>query len=280
MDYSALMEAYSATLSARLQATRAALKHPGQKGTAAEVALMELLKETLPKRIGITEGVVVSSSGFVSPQQDIILYDSEASPILFQAGATKAIPIEYVHAVIEVKSSLAAADVRAFSNRNIELRSQQKFFVGDTDPKGPRKAGYTYHQAGREWHAPPINAFMFAYECSSPDAIWNEYKACHSPEMSYSQWIDSICIPQTAFFSRRTDKNGLGDTIAIPASLIWIREMPLLAFVAQLWLMSVEWRVLERPAIFRYLKHYSFLIEKSAPFVGVVTHPDCKPDGS
>lgn len=277
MDFSALMQAHSNTLSARLAGARAALKHAGQKGTAAETALIELLADALPKRIGLTEGVVVSSTGYVSPQQDVIVYDADAAPIFFQAGATKAIPIEYVYAVIEVKSTLTAADVTAFSQRNHDLRSQQKFFVGDTEPKSPRPGGYTYHQAGRQWFAPPVNAFLFAYECNSLSAVWDAFKQCHAPTAAYANWIDAICVAQEAYFSRRSDKNGLGDTIETPTSLAWVKEMPFLAFLGQLWLHSVEWRILERPAMFRYLKNYSFGMAQVAPFQGRVAHPDCMP---
>lgn len=277
MDFSALMQAHSNTLSARLTGARAALKHAGQKGTAAETALVELLGETLPKRIGLTEGIVIASSGYVSPQQDIILYDADAAPIFFQAGATKAIPIEYVYAIVEVKSTLTAADVTAFSQRNHDLRSQQKFFVGDTEPKSPRPNGYTYHQAGRKWFSPPINAFLFAYECNSLSTVWEAFKQCHVPQSAYAHWIDAVCVAQQAYFSRRSDANGLGDTIAEPSTLVWVDEMPFLAFLGQLWLHSVEWRTLERPAMFRYLKKYSFNIKNTAIFEGQIDHPDCMP---
>lgn len=278
VDFSALMRSHSSTLAARLSAARAALEHAGQKGTAAETALIEMLSDTLPKRIGLTEGIVVSSAGYVSPQQDIIVYDAEASPIFFQAGSTKAIPIEFVYAVIEVKSSLTAADVKAFSRRNYELRSQQKFFVGDTEPKSSRLDGYTYHQAGRKWFSPPVNAFLFAYECSSLESVWEAFKECHSSTAAYANWIDAICIVQDAYFARHTNNNGLGDTVAQPTSLVWVREMPFLAFLGQFWLHSVEWRILERPAMFRYIKNYSFGIARAEPFQGRITHADCMPE--
>ena len=275
MDFSALMQAHANALEAKLLGMRSALKHAGQKGTAAETAVMTMLREVLPDRLGLTEGIVVSSSGYVSPQQDIIIYDLASAPVFFRAGSTKAIPIEYVYAVIEVKTSLTAADVKQFSERNLGLRSQQKFFVGDTDPKTPREGRWTYHQAGRKWFSPPINAFMFAFECQSLNSVWQAYQDCYAPSSNFGNWIDSICIGQVAFLSRITDKNGLGDTIERPKILACIDEKPLLAFLGQLWLLSVEWQIRERPAMFRYVKNYSFGIAQQAPFRGAVDHPDC-----
>lgn len=277
MDYQTLVQSYSNLLTARFSAARSALKHAGQKGTAAETALIELLSAVLPRRIGLTEGVVVSSTGYVSPQQDIIIYDADNSPVLFNMGATKAIPIEYVYAVIEVKSSLSSSDVRAFSNRNYELRSQQKFFADDTEPKSARPGAPTFHQAGRKWFAPPVNAFLFAYECASPESIWEAFKECHSPNSAFANWIDAICVGQEAYFGRQTPENGLGDNVGQPDRLVWVREMPFLAFLAQFWIHSVEWRTLGRPAMFRYVKHYSFGLNRSEPFQGVVSHADCMP---
>jgi hypothetical protein len=274
MDFSTLMQAYSASLVAKLAAARAALKHSGQKGAAAETALIDLLRATLPANLGLTEGIVVASSGYVSPQQDIIIYDASESPVFFHAGSTKAIPIEYVYAVVEVKSVLAASDVTDFSARNVELRSQQKFFVGDIEPKRPREGGYTYHQAGKKWHAPPVNAFMFGYESPSLEAVWGAFKDAHATAKAYGNWIDAICIGQDAYLTRQTAEHGLGDTIGSPTHLVMVTETPFLAFVGQLWLHSIEWRMRERPALFRYLKKYSFGIAKQETFVGIASHPD------
>ncbi|SDN62625.1 DUF6602 domain-containing protein [Bacillus sp. OK048] len=83
-----------------------AIKHNGQKGAIREGALREVLIKYLPKKYGVTTGVIVDSKGTQSNQQDIILYDIATCPVLVNEEELRMIPVESVYATIEVKSSL------------------------------------------------------------------------------------------------------------------------------------------------------------------------------
>lgn len=274
MNFDTMAKSHAEALKARLTQTRAILQHAGQKGTAAETALRDLLRQTLPERLGIAEGVVGASDGTLSAQQDLIIYDAADAPVFFRSGETKVIPIEYVYAIIEVKTRLTAGDIEATSKKNALIRSKQKFFVGDSEPKSIRPGGWTYHQAGKRWFSPPINAFLFAYECDAVDAVWERYKSIHRADSPYAEWLDAVCISGDTLMTR-TGTHGVGDTIGTPEHLVLIRENALLGFIAQLWMHSSEWRMREVPALFRYVKRYSFVSEQAVQFTAIASHPDC-----
>jgi hypothetical protein len=85
-------------------------------GTVAEFEFREWLSSFLPKKYGVTAGYIVSQGArdnIKAPHFDVIIYDQHESPVLWveshpglsEHGKSCAIPAEYVHGVIEVKSS-------------------------------------------------------------------------------------------------------------------------------------------------------------------------------
>jgi hypothetical protein len=93
-------------------------------GRVLEGESRKWLTAFLPKRYGVTSGYVVSSgipSGVKAPHFDVIIYDQLDSPVLWTEenpdgsaqGQSRAIPVEYVCAVLEVKSNFSAVDTRA-----------------------------------------------------------------------------------------------------------------------------------------------------------------------
>jgi hypothetical protein len=92
-------------------------------GGAAEAEFRKWLSEFLPKKYGVTSGYVVSQgrqSTDRTPHFDVIIYDCLESPVLWidgtvddsNQGRSRAIPAEYVLAVIEVKSRITTTSVR------------------------------------------------------------------------------------------------------------------------------------------------------------------------
>lgn len=84
-------------------------------GLVAEARFRRWLSEFLPKRYGVTSGFVISpgiSSFEYMVHYDVIIYDQLESPVLWvednpgssEQGKSLAVPVEYVRAVIEVKS--------------------------------------------------------------------------------------------------------------------------------------------------------------------------------
>lgn len=106
---------------------------PTSRGTIAETEVRKWLSEFLPKRYGVTSGYIVSqgrSDKVKLPHFDVIIYNKLDSPVLWVEGEsniqdrnnTQAIPVEYVHGVFEVKSSLTSQHAKEAINHLLELK--------------------------------------------------------------------------------------------------------------------------------------------------------------
>ncbi len=91
-------------------------------GKVAESEFRKWLINFLPKRYGVTSGYIISTgikSGEKAPHFDVIIYDQLESPVLWiegdpdisSQGRSLAIPVEYVKAVLEVKSNFSPKSV-------------------------------------------------------------------------------------------------------------------------------------------------------------------------
>jgi hypothetical protein len=124
-------------------------KVPTQHGRVAEAAFRDWLSNFLPKKYGVTSGYVVSQGvpeGVKTPHFDVIIYNQLDSPVLWSegnadlsnAGSSRAIPAEYVQAVIEVKSSFDAQSAAKAIEHLFELEPLLK----EIDPVNERYRKY------------------------------------------------------------------------------------------------------------------------------------------
>lgn len=95
-------------------------------GNAAEAEFRRWLSEFLPGKYGVTAGYIVSQGVVEGPKPskmphfDVIVYDRMESPTLWieespdhtGAGKSRALPVEYVHAVLEVKAALTTKSTK------------------------------------------------------------------------------------------------------------------------------------------------------------------------
>ncbi|WP_316816623.1 DUF6602 domain-containing protein [Pedobacter nyackensis] len=114
-------------------------------GLVAEAEFRRWLSEFLPKRYGVTSGFIISpgiSSSEYMVHYDVIIYDQLESPVLWvednpdssEQGKSFAIPVEYVRAVIEVKSSFNGKSVK----QAVEQLSKLKPLLARVDPPNSR----------------------------------------------------------------------------------------------------------------------------------------------
>jgi hypothetical protein len=99
-------------LVAELETSRGSINHPGAKGNATETNWIAMLEKYLPKRYQVSTAFVIDSKGGMSEQQDIVIYDRQYSPFLFNHSGALYIPAESVYAVLEVKQNLTAGHVK------------------------------------------------------------------------------------------------------------------------------------------------------------------------
>lgn len=102
----------------RLSRARRSFGHPGTKGDASESVWLELLQTYLPKRYQAASAHVVDSHGTFSDQIDVVIFDRQYSPFIFNFQGQTVIPAESVYGVFEAKQSINAEQV-AYARKKV-----------------------------------------------------------------------------------------------------------------------------------------------------------------
>jgi len=89
-----------------LRGTRAAISHPGSRGDATENDWLNVIQRHIPRRYQAEKAFVIDSNGNCSDQIDIVIYDWQYSPLLYNQSGQRYIPSESVYAVIETKQNI------------------------------------------------------------------------------------------------------------------------------------------------------------------------------
>jgi len=123
----------------KLATARKAFGHPGTKGDASEQVWLEMLKTYLPQRYQVTTAHVVDSDGAFSQQIDVVIFDRQYSPFIFQYQGQTIVPAESVYAVFEAKQSINAervgyAQKKVASVRALKRTSLPIPYAGGTFP--------------------------------------------------------------------------------------------------------------------------------------------------
>jgi Domain of unknown function (DUF6602) len=108
-------------LRARLEGSRRAISHPTAKGDASELDWLRMLQQ-LPSRYQPAKAFVLDAEGELSDQIDVVIYDRQYSPLLFERAGTCYIPAESVYAVFEVRQELSAANIAYTGGKAASVR--------------------------------------------------------------------------------------------------------------------------------------------------------------
>lgn len=109
-----LKELYAALedeLKAQLAARRLAHRNAEAKGEASEEVWIDLLASHLPHRYCVGKGIVIDADGKESDYIDVIVYDRQYTPLVFNKDGRMYIPAESVYGVIEAKQDLTRANI-------------------------------------------------------------------------------------------------------------------------------------------------------------------------
>ena len=126
----------------KLATARKAFAHPGTKGDASEHVWLELLKTYLPERYRAMSAHVVDSEGAFSDQIDVVVFDRQYSPFIFDYQGQTIVPAESVYAIFEAKQSanaeqVAYAQAKVASVRNLRRTSLPIPHAGGVYPPKP-----------------------------------------------------------------------------------------------------------------------------------------------
>lgn len=126
----------------KLAISRCSFGHPGTKGDASEAVWLELLQKYLPTRYRAASAHVVDSHGHFSNQIDVVVFDRQYSPFIFDYQGQIIIPAESVYAVFEAKQAINAEQVtyahkKVASVRNLHRTSLPIPHAGGVYPAKP-----------------------------------------------------------------------------------------------------------------------------------------------
>lgn len=106
----------------RLEKVRKSIGHPVAKGDASEGIWLELLNKYLPARYRADKAYVVDSKGAFSDQIDVVIFDRQYSPFIFNYEGQIVIPAESVYAVFEAKQAISSAQIEYAQNKVESVR--------------------------------------------------------------------------------------------------------------------------------------------------------------
>ena len=139
---SQLFKAKQAEMAAKLLASQE-MDHPSAKGNASEENWRELLRSYLPARYAVEGGFVIDADGMESQQIDLIIFDRQYSPLLFESGGVLYVPAECVYGVFEVKQFLNKQHVKYAAEKVASVRRLRRTSVsivhagGEFSPREP-----------------------------------------------------------------------------------------------------------------------------------------------
>ncbi len=178
-----------------LRTARETLAHPGTKGDASEGIWLELLQTYLPRRYQVESAHVVDSDGKFSDQMDVVIFDRQYSPFIFDFKGAKIVPAESVYAVFEAKQTM---DAGLLSYANDKIKSVRRL----------KCTSLPIPHAGGEYPAkPPIHILggMLSLESEwSPPMGTSLMKNLGSP--SRDDHLDMGCIAGHGYFSLNREK--------------------------------------------------------------------------
>lgn len=120
-----------------------ALGHNGLKGRMREIAVSAIIDPFLLTGFGCGSGKITDSTGHVTAETDIIVFNRRAVPSFLFDERTGIFPVEAVLYAIEVKSRLTATEIRDAVGKAETIRKLRRYpradKVGNTvyDKSGP-----------------------------------------------------------------------------------------------------------------------------------------------
>ena len=175
----------------RLAADRKIIFHSTSKGDASELNWIAWLKTYLPRRYEVDKAFIIDSNNRFSEQIDLVIYDRQFSPFVFNQDGTLYIPAECVYAVFEVKQE--------FNKENFQYAAEKIKSVRMLN----RTSAAIVHAGGHiPTPKPPLRILGGILTLASEwaDPFGEPFQGCVSNLTDYDQ-IDIGCILEKASFT-------------------------------------------------------------------------------
>ncbi|NYI68768.1 DUF6602 domain-containing protein [Spelaeicoccus albus] len=131
-------------MSAELEIPLEFTTHPTAIGDASEANWVRMLKSFLPGRYEAGPIFALDAKGARSEQIDLAIYDRQYSPLWFEAGGNRYVPVESVYAALEVKQEINAKNLEYAAKKIESVRKLHRTSAPIVDiygiQKGPEPA--------------------------------------------------------------------------------------------------------------------------------------------
>ena len=179
----ALMDGLHQRVTQDLKIARATLGHPVAKGDASQEVWISLFKTYLPERYRAATATVCDSKGNFSEHIDVVIFDRQYTPFIFNFKDQLVIPCEAVYAVFESKQEITSPYVEYAQAKIASVRKLHRT-SGDVQTVDGVRKGIT---------PKPIIGGFLAFECRWKKPIDNTLKRVLSLDQGNGR-IDLGCI--------------------------------------------------------------------------------------
>lgn len=169
-----------------LNVNRELISHPGSKGDATEQHWINFLRTYLPDRYKVDKAIVIDSTGNVSNQMDIVIYDGMYTPFIFNQDNFLYIPAESVYAVFEVKQDV---------EEKIEYAAKKVESV-----RKLKRTSIAMVASGRRTEAAPLTKIIGGILTTTSSYADNETIKNHLRDMKGYQTLDLGCFCDSGSF--------------------------------------------------------------------------------
>lgn len=163
-----LLESVHNDVEHKLDTIRSSLAHPTSKGDASEGVWIELFNSYLPRRYCAKKAFVVDSAGTFSNQIDVVVFDRQYSPLIFEYQGEHIVAAESVYAVFEAKQAANAEMVKYAQTKAASVRSLRRTSLpiphagGEYPPKPLHHIYAGLLTLDSDWSPPLGDSLMFA----------------------------------------------------------------------------------------------------------------------
>lgn len=223
VDLRKMFRSLEAEMCEALTAKRQHLAHSGIKGTSTEARWARWFEKYLPMRYQVQHSAqIVDVDGKVSQQQDIVIYDRQYTPFLFNEDDAVYIPAEGVYAVFEAKQELNAKLIQYAGGKAATVRRL-------------RRTSAPIHHAGGRFEAksaqelPKILAGVLALDSGWAKGRWGASVKRAASRLAPDEQLDFACVLREGTAAVEYDAQGASLTTSTE-SLIFL----FLSFLARI----------------------------------------------
>jgi hypothetical protein len=218
-----IFDGLQSRLEGELKGHRQAINHPSSQGEAAEEEWINLLQAHLPNRYQADRAFVIDAHGGCSQQIDVVIYDRQYSPLLYNQSKQLYVPAESVYAVLEVKQSLTAEHLRYAADKAVSVRQLT------------RSTGEVHHIQGRsDSECKPILAGILCYESGWTPPFGKPFQN-HLSDLSGIHQLNIGCSLRHGTFEVPYPGKATGyPDLSASAAIIIQDRWPLLQFLLRL----------------------------------------------